>query len=170
MFHDGLDRLRATRAALAWYPDDVWLWLLGAQLQRISQEWAFVGRASETGDELGSAIVAARLVRELMRLCFLIERRYAPYSKWMGSAFAQLDVAKEIAGFFREACIASAYDERERRRTRSWLAASTPCAWRGRRTPSSASTTGDRFRFSTRCALPTHVSPHRRTTAFVGSR
>ncbi len=61
---------------------------LTSQWKRISQEEAFVGRCGEVGDELGSAVVAARLVRDLMRLCLLMERRYPPYSKWLGSAFA----------------------------------------------------------------------------------
>ena len=41
----------------------------------------------------GRRCIAARLARDLMRLCFLIERRYAPYSKWFGTAFAELDAA-----------------------------------------------------------------------------
>ena len=31
-----------------------------------------------------------------MRLCFLLERRYAPYSKWLGSAFARLESAVDV--------------------------------------------------------------------------
>lgn len=49
-----------------------------------------MGRTGEVGDDLGSALVAARLVRDLMRMCFLIEREYAPYMKWLGSAFSRL--------------------------------------------------------------------------------
>lgn len=41
-------------------------------------------------DDLGSAVVAARLSRDLMRLAMLMRRRYPPYSKWLGSAFARL--------------------------------------------------------------------------------
>ena len=88
--------LAAVRAALAWYPDDVWLWLLACQWRRLDQEEPFVGRAAEVGDELGSRVVAARLVRDVMRLAFLLERRYAPYSKWLGSAFAQLEAAATL--------------------------------------------------------------------------
>ncbi|RLK60336.1 DUF4037 domain-containing protein [Actinokineospora cianjurensis] len=90
VFHDGLDVLHPLRAAIAWYPDDVWRYVLACQWQRLAQEEAFVGRAGEVGDELGSAVVAARQVRELMRLCLLLAKRYPPYSKWLGSAFAQL--------------------------------------------------------------------------------
>ncbi len=90
VFHDGFGALTAARARLAWYPDAVWRALLATQWQRISQEEAFVGRCAEVGDALGSSVVAARLVREVMRLCFLMEWQYAPYSKWLGTAFGEL--------------------------------------------------------------------------------
>ena len=71
--------------------------MLAAQWTWVAQEEAFVGRAVEVGDELGSRVMAARVVRELMRLCFLLERAYAPYSKWLGSAFARLDARARSA-------------------------------------------------------------------------
>jgi hypothetical protein len=90
VFHDGLGELEPARARLAWYPDDVWRYVLACQWSLIAEEEAFVGRCGEVGDELGSAVVAARQVRHLMRLCLLMNRRYPPYSKWLGSAFNQL--------------------------------------------------------------------------------
>ena len=39
-------------------------------------------------------IVTARMAEKLMRLCFLIERRYAPYSKWFGAAFSRLTTSR----------------------------------------------------------------------------
>ena len=59
VFHDGLGELEPVRAKLAYYPPDVWRYLLAAQWQRISQQEAFVGRAGEVGDDAGSALVAA---------------------------------------------------------------------------------------------------------------
>jgi Domain of unknown function (DUF4037) len=113
VFHDGLGELTAVRESLAWYPHDVWLWLLACQWRRIEQEEAFVGRTAEVGDELGSRVVAARLVRDLMRLSFLVERRYAPYSKWVGSAFAQLEAHAAIGGALADALAAQAYTDRQ---------------------------------------------------------
>ena len=81
VFHDGLGELEPLRERLAWYPDEVWLWLLACQWRRIDQEEPFVGRTAEVGDDLGSRVLAARLVRDLMRLAFLQERRYAPYTQ-----------------------------------------------------------------------------------------
>jgi hypothetical protein len=82
--------LRAARAALAWYPDDVWRYVLACQWARIGQEEAFPGRCAEAGDDLGSAVIAARLSRDMMRLTLLMRRRYPPYGKWLGSAFSRL--------------------------------------------------------------------------------
>ncbi|MFH8982344.1 DUF4037 domain-containing protein [Streptomyces varsoviensis] len=120
VFHDGLGSLTAARRVLAWYPEQVWRYLLACQWQRISQEEAFVGRCAEVGDDLGSAVVAGRLVRDLMRLCLLLERRYAPYGKWLGSAFRQLAAAESLAPSLRGALAATDYPERERRLTRAY--------------------------------------------------
>jgi hypothetical protein len=83
-------RLKPVREALSWYPDEVWHWLLACQWRRLDQEEPFVQRTAEVGDHLGSGVVAARLVRDLMRLALLMARRYAPYTKWLGTAFARL--------------------------------------------------------------------------------
>jgi hypothetical protein len=98
VFHDGLGELTAARERLRWYPDQVWRYLLACQWQRIAQEEAFVGRCAEVGDEIGAAVVAARLVRDLIRLHLLMARRYPPYSKWLGSALRWLPDADAVSG------------------------------------------------------------------------
>ena len=113
VFHDPGGELEAVRRALAWYPDDVWLWLLACQWRRIDQEEPFVGRTAEVGDELGSRILAARLARDVVRMCFLQERRYAPYSKWLGTAFAQLEAGAALAEPLRELVAATDFETRE---------------------------------------------------------
>jgi uncharacterized protein DUF4037 len=113
VFHDGLGELEPLRASLGWYPENVWIWLLACQWRRIDQEEPFVGRAAEVGDELGSRVLAARLARDLVRLCFLLERRYAPYSKWLGSAFAHLEASDEIGPALEAAISAADFATRE---------------------------------------------------------
>ncbi len=110
--HDGLGRLQPIRDALARYPEDVWRYVLACQWQRIAQEEPFAGRCGETGDELGSAVVAARLVRDLMRLSLLIDRIYPPYSKWLGTAFTRSGAPEADA--LRWVLAATAWPERER--------------------------------------------------------
>ena len=70
-------------------------------------------RAGDVGDELGSAVVGSRLVRDVMGLCFLMERRYAPYPKWFGTAFRQLRCAKDLTLVLRGAQRAETWQERE---------------------------------------------------------
>ena len=115
VFHDDAGELTALRRELDWYPDDLWLWLIACQWQRISQEESFVGRTAQVGDELGSEIVAARLAHDLMRLCFLLERRYAPYSKWFGTAFSKLDAAEELTPLLLGRELGLAYEAVARR-------------------------------------------------------
>lgn len=113
VFHDGLGELNLVRTRLAWYPHDVWLLLLATQWTKISQEEAFVGRCGDVGDELGSALIANRLIRDLMKLCFLMERQYAPYAKWFGSAFARLPGAPHLLPIFASIQAAQDWKTRE---------------------------------------------------------
>ncbi len=114
VFHDGLGELSPARTRLAWYPRDMWLYVLACQWQRISQEEAFVGRCAEAGDDLGSAVVTARLARDLMRLCLLMHRSYPPYSKWLGTAFGRLRGAGRVAAPLTAALSASSWLGRQR--------------------------------------------------------
>jgi hypothetical protein len=112
VFHDELG-LAAVRARLAWYPDDLWRYLLAASWQRIGEEEHLVGRAGQVGDELGAAVIAARLVRDLMRLCFLLARDHAPYPKWYGTAFARLAIAPVLGPILGRALAAQHWIDRD---------------------------------------------------------
>lgn len=113
VYHDAIG-LQHMRDALAWYPRDVWLYALAAGWTRIGEEDHLMGRAGMVGDEIGSAIIGARLVRDIMRLCFLMERAYAPYAKWFGTAFKRLRCATEVAPHLEGALAARTWQERER--------------------------------------------------------
>ncbi|MCX6033239.1 MAG: DUF4037 domain-containing protein [Chloroflexi bacterium] len=112
VYHDGIG-LQAVRGRFAYYQREVWLYLLAAGWTRIGQEEHLMGRAGFVGDEIGSALIGSRLVRDLMRLCFLMERQYAPYPKWFGTAFMQLACGPELAPILRRAQLAETWQERE---------------------------------------------------------
>lgn len=113
VFRDDAGELTGLRERLAWPPRDVWLHRLASQWRRIGEEQAFVGRAGEAGDDLGSRIIAARLLRDVLRLVFLIERAYAPYAKWLGTAFRRLPSAGRFAGPAEQVLGAATWRERE---------------------------------------------------------
>jgi hypothetical protein len=113
VYHDGLGELKSVVDRLQYYPHDLWLYLLANQWNRIAQEEAFVGRTGQVNDELGSRIIASRLIRDIMNLCFLMEKTYVPYIKWFGTAFAQLECAKELTPFFHQILDATTWQERQ---------------------------------------------------------
>lgn len=113
VFHDGLGELTTVRERIAYYPQDIWLYMLASQWSKIAQEEAFVGRTGDVGDERGSRVISARLVQYLMRLCFLMERKYAPYPKWFGTAFSRLRSASTIGPALDGVLATSSWQERE---------------------------------------------------------
>jgi Domain of unknown function (DUF4037) len=119
VYHDDL-ALAELRQKFSFYPHDVWLYQLAAVWGGIAQEEAFVGRAGEAGDELGSAIIAARLVGHMMHLCFLMERQYQPYSKWLGTAFSKLQCAVALLPMFNRLFAAQTWQQREKALTEAY--------------------------------------------------
>jgi hypothetical protein len=101
IFVDNLN-LEHTRNTLSYYPRDIHLYMCKAQWIKMSQESAFVGRSGICGDEIGSQIIASQIVHEAMRLCFLLERKYYPYSKWFGTAFSKLNCAKHVTPLIQQ--------------------------------------------------------------------
>jgi len=112
VFADTGDLLGSARRRLRWYPEPLWLYVLAAGWQRVSQEMPFVGRTGMRGDDIGSRIIAARLARDLAHLAFLTERRWPPYPKWFGTVLADLPVAGVSAGL-QQALAAADWPVRE---------------------------------------------------------
>jgi hypothetical protein len=95
VFEDQTGELTGLREALSWYPDDIWRYVVASGWQRIDQELPLMGRAGERGDELGSRVIAARLVDIAVHLAFMLSRAWPPYPKWRGSVLARL---QELSG------------------------------------------------------------------------
>ncbi|MEL7976556.1 DUF4037 domain-containing protein [Isoptericola sp. F-RaC21] len=113
VFHDGPGELTALRQRLAWYPDDLWLHVLAAEWARVGQELPFVGRTGARGDDLGSRVLAGRLAGSLMRLGLLLERRWPPYPKWLGTAFAGTPASTTAGPHLDRALAAPSWQERD---------------------------------------------------------
>ncbi|MEO5952682.1 MAG: DUF4037 domain-containing protein [Chloroflexia bacterium] len=113
IYHEGIGHVRALREKFAWYPHDVWLYLLASGWTRIAQEEHLMPRAGYVDDPLGSALIGSRLVRDIITLCFLMEKQYAPYPKWFGTAFKQLHSYPILQPILWRAQIAQNWQERE---------------------------------------------------------
>jgi hypothetical protein len=114
IFHDDLG-LKEIRDQFHWYPHELWLYLMAVQWRRIDQDAPFVGRTGSAGDEFGSQLIAARLVREIMRLGFLLSQNYAPYAKWFSAAFTDLPIALRLKPYLDEVLNCSYWSKREER-------------------------------------------------------
>jgi hypothetical protein len=113
VFRDDLGELAHLREGLREYPEPVWRYALAAQWERISEVEAFVGRTGVVGNDTGSRLVAGRIVRDLIRLAYLLERRYTPYDKWLGSGFARLDCARHLGPVLSRVLSAYHWTQRE---------------------------------------------------------
>ena len=74
---------------------------------------AILDRLEVSRDEIGSALIASRLVRDIMRLAFLMERVYPPYPKWFGTAFRELECAAELEPVLTAVLNAPTWQKRE---------------------------------------------------------
>ncbi len=112
LFRDDLG-MQVERDALAYYPRDVWMWLMASQWAVIGEERAFMRRCGDRGDELGSRLVCGRILERLGRLCFLLSGRYAPYSKWFGTGLMGLALPDGLLESMERAMGAADLEERE---------------------------------------------------------
>jgi hypothetical protein len=89
VFVDTTGERTAARERLAWYPDDLWAYVVATDWARLAQALPFVGRTAERGDDLGSRVIASRLVDAAMHLAHALERRWPPYAKWAGTILSR---------------------------------------------------------------------------------
>ncbi|HLO97075.1 MAG TPA: DUF4037 domain-containing protein [Fimbriimonas sp.] len=112
VWHDEIG-LAARLSPFKQFPKDIKFYLLASLWSRIGEEEHLVGRASMRGDEVGATLIAARVVRDFMRICFLLEDAYAPYPKWFEHAFRQLDCGPEVLDLATRVFDAKGLDERD---------------------------------------------------------
>lgn len=60
-----------------------------------------------------TAVIAARLVHDIMQLCFLMEKQYAPYPKWFDTAFAHQGCAGRLSPVLEHILQSQSWLERE---------------------------------------------------------
>ncbi|MFC5446638.1 DUF4037 domain-containing protein [Paenibacillus aestuarii] len=113
VFRDDTGQLTTIRQQLHYFPHDIWLYMLASTWNRIGQEEHLLLRAGYVRDELGSSIIGARIVHDIMNLCFHMERQYAPYPKWFGTAFKQLSCADALLPLLLHVQSSGTWRERE---------------------------------------------------------
>lgn len=85
LFHDPSGEFTRRREAFAYYPEDVW--------KKKLADWCLyftgsaspynVHRASRRGDTIAAQIFFGGALKRAMEICFLLNKTYAPYNKWL---------------------------------------------------------------------------------------
>lgn len=109
VFRDDTGALEAVRGTLAWYPEQVWYYLLRAAWIRVGQEETYPDRCAAMGDSLGARLAISRQCRDMVALCFIQSRRYMPYSKWSARGLLDFKDGQELAKHLNTALSCSSY-------------------------------------------------------------
>jgi len=112
VFHDEIG-LNDLRARINWYPKEIWFFMMGCLWWRMRRWERSMGHSGYLGDNLGASVLAGRIARDIMRIAFLMEKTYAPYSKWFGSSFAQLACAPTLGPQLEAFTQAAKWEERD---------------------------------------------------------
>ncbi len=96
VYCDQVGELTRARTQLSYYPDNVLRYLLMHEWTAVNADWSPIGRIGTRGDDLGLRVQAAKVAHHLMRIAYMISRRYAPYAKWFGTLFSRLPVSREM--------------------------------------------------------------------------
>ena len=89
VFHEPVPLISPLRGRFAYYPDDVWYKRLSFAFFELHAAGNAV-RMARRGDAVACRFYVTGLLRNVMRLCFLLRRRYAPYHKWLFRALQRL--------------------------------------------------------------------------------
>ncbi len=114
VFYDNSGEITNARQYLKYFPGPIWKLKIIAQWDRISQEMTFVGRTGGKGDDLGSRIEASRLVKYIIEMAFILERKYIPYEKWLTIAFKQLKIAQSLEPLLVNILVENKWKQREK--------------------------------------------------------
>ncbi|MCH5262580.1 MAG: DUF4037 domain-containing protein [Lachnospiraceae bacterium] len=98
VFEDRLGRFSEIRSILLqYYPREVWLRRLVQSMARAAQSGQYnYARAMKRGERIAAEMALTEFIRESMQTVYLLNRKYAPYDKWMRRGMEELSVCSEI--------------------------------------------------------------------------
>ncbi len=116
IWYDSHGDVTRVRRYLSYYPDDVWRSRLAQKLWQVTDSgvYNFV-RAVRRDHTVTASLALSRFVQEALEFCFLLNRRYAPYFKWLYRGFEELphlshDLQPEILGLISSASLLDKQD------------------------------------------------------------
>lgn len=96
---------KVRKALLSYYPEGVWRRKLADALARAAKAGQYnYARCLRRGERIAALLSLSEFVREAMRLAYLLNRRYAPYDKWMHRGLRDLPLGAEIGDMLNLLC------------------------------------------------------------------
>lgn len=110
VFADPLGRFTAVRQRLlVFYPEDIRLKKLAARAAVMAQAGQYnYPRCVKRGEAVAATLALAEFLRAAMSMVYLLNRRYAPFYKWMHRGLRELPVLPRVSGLLDELCGANA--------------------------------------------------------------
>ncbi len=98
VFTDPCGKFTAIREGLlSYYPREVWLKKLAESLARAAQAGQYnYARAMKRGERIAAELALTEFVKETMQIVYLLNKKYAPFYKWMYRGMKELAVGSEI--------------------------------------------------------------------------
>ena len=98
VFTDSCGKFTGIREGLlAYYPREVWLKKLAESLARAAQAGQYnYARAMKRGERIAAEIALAEFVKEAMQIVYLLNKKYAPFYKWMHRGLRELSLCGEV--------------------------------------------------------------------------
>lgn len=88
---------RMREGLLSYYPEDVRIKKITARMARMSRAGQYnYMRAMRRGERVAAELFLHEFIRESMQLVYLLNRRYAPFDKWIHKGMKELPVCSEI--------------------------------------------------------------------------
>lgn len=106
VFADPVGQFTAVRQRLlAFYPEDVRLKKLAARAAVMAQAGQYnYPRCVLRGEAVAAKLALAEFLRAAMSMVYLLNRRYAPFYKWMHRGLRELPVLPRVSGLLEELC------------------------------------------------------------------
>ena len=98
VFEDRLGKFGAIRnKLLQYYPREVWIRRLVQSMAKAAQSGQYnYARAMKRGERITAELALTEFIREIMKIVYLLNKKYAPYDKWMHRGLRELSVCSEI--------------------------------------------------------------------------
>lgn len=98
IFNDWLGQFTKIRENLMkYYPREVWMRRLVQSMAKAAQAGQYnYARAMKRGERITAEIALTEFIKESMRIVYLLNKKYAPYDKWMHRGIKDLAVGAEI--------------------------------------------------------------------------